>query len=69
MRVIIADTEYCTHLAVNWGQNAEMDKSNNYDREAGQARHRVNLSREWIQTMKTQSKTKTLSLRTHIVRG
>ncbi len=57
MRIKIVYAEYYyTHLAVNWGRNGEIDKCHNYNREAGQARHRVNLSKEWIQTMKTQSK-------------
>ncbi len=44
-----ADVEYCTHLAVDFG-SAETDKSENYDREAGQARDGVNLSKGQIQT-------------------
>jgi hypothetical protein len=40
-----ADAEYCTHLAVNFGRNAEIDHGKNYDREAGQARNGVDLSR------------------------
>jgi len=32
-----ADAECCTHLAVNFGRNAEIDQGKNYDREAGQA--------------------------------
>ncbi len=65
MRIEIVYAESRTHLAVNWGRNGELDKCSNYNHEAGQARHRVNLSKEWIQTMKTQSKA--LSLLAHIV--
>ncbi len=46
-----ADAEYCTHLAVNFGRNVETDQDINYDREAGQARNCVNLSKGKIQTM------------------
>jgi len=40
-----ADAEYCTDLAVNFGRNAEIDQGKNYDREAGQARNGVDLSK------------------------
>jgi hypothetical protein len=40
-----ADAEYCTHLAVNFRRIAEIDQGKNYDREAGQARNRVDLSK------------------------
>jgi len=33
------DAEYCTHLAVNWGRNVEINQGKNYDGEAGQARN------------------------------
>jgi hypothetical protein len=46
-----ADAEYCTHLAVNFGRDVETDQDINYDREAGQARHGINLSKGKIQTM------------------
>jgi hypothetical protein len=58
------DEEYCTHLAVNFGRNTEIDQGKNYDREARQARNGVDLSKRQIQTRETQSKT--LSSRTHI---
>jgi len=53
-----ADAELCTHLAVNFGRNAEIDQGKNYDPEAGQARQGVNLSkaRGQIQTGGTQRK-------------
>ncbi len=59
------DAEYCTHLAVNWGRNVEINQGKNYDGEAGQARNGVKLSRASIQTRETQSKA--LSSRTHTV--
>jgi hypothetical protein len=40
--------EYCTHLAINWGRIVKINQDKNYDREAGQARSGVNLSRGWI---------------------
>jgi hypothetical protein len=42
------DVEHCTHLTINWRRTEETDQDKNYDREAGQARNRVNLSRDWI---------------------
>ncbi len=39
--------EYCTHLAIVFGCVVEINQDKNYDREAGQARSRVNLSRGW----------------------
>ena len=41
------DAEYWTHLAINWGCTVEINQEKNYDREAGHARNRVNLSREY----------------------
>jgi hypothetical protein len=67
MRVKKVDAKYCTHLAVNFGRKAEIDHGKNYDREAGQARNGVDLSKRrsgQIQTRETQSMT--LSTRTHI---
>jgi hypothetical protein len=48
MRVKTVDVEYCTHLAINWGCAEEINQVKDYDREAGQARSRVDLSRRWI---------------------
>ena len=48
MHVKEVDVEYCTHLAINWGCTVVINEDKNYDREAGQARNRVNLSRGWI---------------------
>ena len=45
MRVKKVDVEYCTHLAIDWGRNEVINQVENYDREAGQARNGVNLSR------------------------
>ena len=32
------DSEYCTHLAVNFRSEVKIDQGKDYDREAGQAR-------------------------------
>ena len=40
-----ANAEYCAHLAVDWCRNAEIDQGKNDDREAGQARSGVDLSK------------------------
>jgi hypothetical protein len=40
--------ESCTHLAINWGCIEEIDQVKHYDREAGQARNGIKLSRGWI---------------------
>ena len=53
---IKTDAEYCTHLAVNFGRNAEIGQGENYHQEAGQARNGVDLSKGEIQTRETQSK-------------
>ncbi len=50
MHIEKVDAEYRAHLAVNFGRNAEIDEAKNYDREAGQARNGVNLSKGQIQT-------------------
>ena len=42
------DIEYCIHLTIDSGPAVEIDQDENYDREAGQARNGVNLSRGWI---------------------
>ena len=39
------DVEYFTHLAIDWGCTVDINEDKNYDREAGQARDGVNLSR------------------------
>jgi hypothetical protein len=39
------DVEYCTHLAINSGCTVEIYQEEYYDREAGQARNGVNLSK------------------------
>jgi hypothetical protein len=59
-----ADAEYCAHLAVDFGRKAEIEYGINYDREAGQARNGIDLSKGQIQTRESQSKA--LSSRTHI---
>jgi hypothetical protein len=48
MRVKKVNVEYCTHLTINWGCIVEFNQNKNYDREAGQARNGVNLSRVWM---------------------
>lgn len=45
------DTEYCTHLAVNFGCNGEVNQGKTYGHEAGQAGNGVDLSKEQIQTI------------------
>jgi len=50
MRVKKAEAGHCTHLAVNFGPDAEIDHGKNYSRKAGQARSGVDLSKGRIQT-------------------
>ena len=42
------DVEYCTDLATNWRCTVEINEDKNHDRESGQARDGINLSRGWI---------------------
>jgi hypothetical protein len=48
MRGREVDAKYRTHLAVNFGRDAERDQVKDYDREGGPARKKVDLWEEQI---------------------